>query len=218
MVLAAQALAQESGAIQLSVDGAAQRGALYRTLRADGPDLAPVTVANTGSVATQAVISVTGAPIAPEPAASQGYAVERSYYRLDGTKVDVAQVRQNERLVAVLKVTEREARAARLLLVDRLPAGFEIDNPKLVDSGAVGALPWLKTDVEPANAEYRDDRFVAAFDRTPDQPAIFTVAYMVRAVAPGRYVHPGAHVEDMYRPERFGRTAFGAVEILDARR
>jgi uncharacterized protein YfaS (alpha-2-macroglobulin family) len=36
----------------------------------------------------------------------------------------------------------------------------------------------------------------------------------VRAVAPGRYVHPAAIVEDMYRPDRFGRTAFGSVEVV----
>ena len=71
--------------------------------------------------------------------------------------------------------------------------------------------------MEPAHTEYRDDRFVAAFDRQPDQPAFFTVAYMVRAVSPGRYVHPGAQVEDMYRPERYGRTAFGSVEVMQVR-
>jgi hypothetical protein len=42
---------------------------------------------------------------------------------------------------------------------------------------------------------------------------IFTVAYVVRAVAPGSYVLPQAFVEDMYRPDRFGRTATGAVEV-----
>jgi uncharacterized protein YfaS (alpha-2-macroglobulin family) len=159
------------------------------------------------------VLSVGGNPIGPEPAESNGYAVERTYYKLDGTQVDPSRVRQNDRLVTVLKVTEPAARFARVLLVDRLPAGFEIDNPKLVDSGAVGALSWLKTTVEPAHTEYRDDRFVAAFDRDTGQSAFFTVAYMVRAVAPGRYVHPPALVEDMYRPERFGRTAFGTVEV-----
>jgi hypothetical protein len=148
---------------------------------------------------------------------AQGYEIERSYYRLDGSKVDPAQVRQNDRLVTVLKVTEPEAKYARVLVVDRLPAGFEIDNPKLVDSGSVAALSWLKTEVEPANVEYRDDRFVAAFDRAEGQSAFFTVAYIVRAVAPGRYVHPAAHVEDMYRPDRFGRTAFGSVEVTPAR-
>ena len=152
-----------------------------------------------------------------EPAASNGYAIERTYYKLDGTQVDPAQVRQNDRLVTVLKVTEAAARTARVLLVDRLPAGFEIDNPKLVDSDAVAALEWLETEVEPVHTEYRDDRFVAAFDRDTDQAAFFTVAYMVRAVAPGSYVHPPAVVEDMYRPERFGRTAFGTVEVTPAR-
>jgi uncharacterized protein YfaS (alpha-2-macroglobulin family) len=36
---------------------------------------------------------------------------------------------------------------------------------------------------------------------------------MVRAVSPGRYVHPPAVIEDMYRPDKFGRTAFGALEV-----
>ena len=78
-----------------------------------------------------------------------------------------------------------------------------------------GAKPfdWLKTDVEPTHVEYRDDRFVASFERSSGQPAFFTVAYVVRAVTPGSYVHPPALVEDMYRPDRFGRTAFGAVEV-----
>ena len=124
---------------------------------------------------------------------------------------------QNERLVTVLKVTEPEAREARVLLVDRLPAGFEIDSPRLVESGSVAALDWLKQEETPVATEYRDDRFVAAFDRHPKSPAVFTIAYIVRAVAPGRYVHPPASIEDMYRPERFGRTGFGTVEVTSTR-
>jgi uncharacterized protein YfaS (alpha-2-macroglobulin family) len=217
MVLAAQALARDAEALSLTVDAAPHKGTLYRTFRPEALDRQPVAIANTGTAAAQVVVNVTGNPIGPEPAASQGYTVERSYYKLDGTQVEPTQVRQNERLVTVLKVSEGEARYARLLLVDRLPAGFEIDNPNLVDSGSIGALDWLKKEVEPTHAEYRDDRFVAAFDRAPGQPAIFTVAYLVRAVSPGRYVHPGALAEDMYRPDRFGRTAFGTVEVTPAR-
>ena len=33
------------------------------------------------------------------------------------------------------------------------------------------------------------------------------------AVVPGHYVYPPATAEDMYRPERYGRTAFGEVEV-----
>jgi hypothetical protein len=58
--------------------------------------------------------------------------------------------------------------------------------------------------------------FSAAFDRKDGDPSIFTVAYVVRAVSPGRYAHPQASVEDMYRPDRFGRTASGTVEITAA--
>jgi uncharacterized protein YfaS (alpha-2-macroglobulin family) len=217
MVLAAQALLQDAAAIALEVDGVLRKGAFYRTYRDAALAGRPVTLANKGTNSAQVVLSVTGHPTGFEPAVAQGYAVERSYYKLDGTQADISQIGQNERFVTVLKVTESQARAARLLLVDRLPAGLEIDNPKLVDSGSVAALTWLKAEVTPANVEYRDDRFVAAFDRTPDQAATFTVAFMVRAVAPGRYVHPPAHAEDMYAPERFGRTAFGTVEIVPAR-
>jgi len=32
-------------------------------------------------------------------------------------------------------------------------------------------------------------------------------------VSPGTYVYPAATIEDMYRPDRFGRTAFGTVEV-----
>jgi uncharacterized protein YfaS (alpha-2-macroglobulin family) len=41
-----------------------------------------------------------------------------------------------------------------------------------------------------------------------------TVAYIVRAVTPGSYVHPAATVEDMYRPDRFARTAAGRLEVI----
>ena len=41
-----------------------------------------------------------------------------------------------------------------------------------------------------------------------------TAPYLARAVAPGKYVHPPATVEDMYRPERFGRTGFGSAEVV----
>jgi uncharacterized protein YfaS (alpha-2-macroglobulin family) len=40
------------------------------------------------------------------------------------------------------------------------------------------------------------------------------VAYVVRAVALGKYVRPQANVEDMYRPDRYGRSNSGSVEVV----
>ncbi len=157
--------------------------------------------------------TISGAPIVPEPAASNGYAVERTFYKLDGTKIDLKSLAQNERVVVALKVTEAQARTAKLLIVDRLPAGLEIDNPALVDGGSVEGFSWLTNDETPAHTEYRDDRFVAAYDRADGQSAFINIAYVVRAVAPGHYVYPPATAEDMYDPERYGRTAFGEMEV-----
>ena len=217
MVLAAQALSRESDGLSLVVDGQPRKGAYYATIRARALDEASVTVTNAGAAPARAVVTVSGVPLAPEPAAEQGFKLERAFYTLKGAPVDPAKIRQNDRFVVALKITEASPRYGRLLLVDPLPAGLEIDNPALVDGSGLENLDWLKTDVTAANAEYRDDRFVAAYDRAGGQVASWTAAYIVRAVSPGRYVHPAASIEDMYRPERFGRTAFGAVEITDAR-
>ena len=124
---------------------------------------------------------------------------------------------QTQRFVVTLKVTELEASFARLLLVDRLPAGVEIDNPELFEGGDVADLAFLKQTVTPVHSEARDDRFVAAFERKGDEKAEFTVAYVARAVTPGRYVLPPATIEDMYRPQRFGRTPSGALEVMERR-
>ena len=47
-----------------------------------------------------------------------------------------------------------------------------------------------------------------------EEPAVTaTLAYIVRAVTPGTYVHPAATVEDMYRPETYARTAAGTLTV-----
>ena len=216
MVLAARSVAKQLSAISLNVAGEAKQGALYRTLRAD--QLAqPLAVTNTGEGAVQAVVSVSGSPITPEPAAERGFKIEREFHTLDGEMADPSKAKQNQRFVVVLKMTEPKPQYGRIMVADYLPAGFEIDNPKLVSSGQTGTLPWISDAAEPVNSEFRDDRFTAAFDRNAQAPVVFTVAYVVRAVSPGKYVLPQAVVEDMYRPDRFGRTATGAIEITAAK-
>ncbi|GAC1495939.1 MAG: hypothetical protein NVS2B11_18200 [Acetobacteraceae bacterium] len=165
----------------------------------------------------QAVVSVSGAPLTPEPAASNGFKIERNYFTLDGKAADVSKVKQNDRFAVVLRVTEAKPEYGHIVVSDYLPAGFEIDNPHLVSSGDTGTLDWIEDGEEPAHAEFRDDRFTAAIDRAADKKAVFTLAYVVRAVSPGKYVLPQAYVEDMYNPWRYGRTGTGSVEVRAAK-
>jgi uncharacterized protein YfaS (alpha-2-macroglobulin family) len=216
MVLAARALAKDAQTIALDVGGEKTQGVLNRNLRPS--DLQqPLTVTNAGENSVQAVVTVSGAPVVPEPATEKGFTIERKYYTLAGKPADPTQAKQNDRFAVVLKITEAQPQFGRIIVADYLPAGFEIDNPRLVSSGDTGTLAWIEDAQEPVNAEFRDDRFSAAFGRKDGDPSVFTVAYVVRAVSPGRYVHPQAYVEDMYRPDRFGRTGTGMIEVIAAK-
>jgi uncharacterized protein YfaS (alpha-2-macroglobulin family) len=216
MVLAARALAKDAQTVSLEVGAEKTQGVLNRNLRPS--DLhQPLKVTNTGDGPVQAVVTVSGAPLVPEPAAEKGFKIERKYYTLAGKPADPAKAKQNERFAVVLRITEPQPQFGRLIVADYLPAGFEIDNPRLVSSGDTGTLAWIEDAQEPVSSEFRDDRFSAAFARKSGDPSVFTVAYVVRAVSPGRYVHPQAFVEDMYRPDRFGRTATGAVDVTAAK-
>jgi hypothetical protein len=215
LVLASRALAKEN--LTLDVDGSPVKTALYRSYKASVMDGKPVKIANTGDTPVQAVVSVSGAPVTPEPAASNGFKIERNYFTLDGKPADVSKAKQNDRFAVVLKITEPKPEYGHIMVSDYLPAGFEIDNPHLVSSGETGTLDWIEDGEEPANTEFRDDRFTAAIDRASNAKSVFTVAYVVRAVSPGKYVLPQAYVEDMYNPSRYGHTGTGAIEVRPAK-
>ena len=254
MLMAANALSDQAKSQQFTINGEAVTGSLMRDLTpADLAAGGGVTITNESDAPTDVVVTVNGASLTPEPAISKGFKIERNYYTLDGKKVDLASatggsstVVQNDRLV-VVDTVEAKDQGGRVLLVDRLPAGFEIENPHLVEAGATSGLVWLKDTMKPEHAEFRDDRFVAAFNfngrrkadnhnepvegvdeslsdadsesmdgttATPARPVTTaSVAYVVRAVTPGVYIHPAATVEDMYRPERHGRTASGHLTV-----
>ena len=213
MTLAAEGLAEHASFAQFTVDGAARQGRVQPALErrcALRPSRSQLRTPDRTRLSSSPMCRARR--FRPTPPRRTAIRSSGSFFKLDGTRIELQSIAQNERIVVALKVTESEARYARLLIVDRLPAGLEIDNPALVDSGSIEAFSWLSSDV-PTHTEYRDDRFVAAFDRAPGQSAFINLAYVVRAVAPGRYVYPPATAEDMYAPERYGRTAFGALEV-----
>lgn len=218
LLLAARGLGEQVNDLKLTINDKPFAGKLRGNLEAEQIASAGLIVGNGGDLATNAVVTVIGSGLKPEPAVSRGLTVERRFYTLDGQLVDLskdgASIGQTERLVVVLTIKSQDA-GGRLLLVDRLPAGMEIENPRLIESGDVKALSWLKTAWSPDHTEFRDDRFVAAFDffRADNKIRSATVAYVVRAVTPGNFVHPAASVEDMYRPERHARTVGGRLVV-----
>jgi len=195
-------MSKDAGNVSVDVNGETRKGSVFRSAR--NTDLTtPLKVTNTSDGPVEAVVAVTGAPTMPEPAAEKGFKIERLYYTLDGEAADPSKAKQNQRFVVVLTVTEPQPRFGRIIVADYLPAGFEIDNPRLVSSGDTGKLDWIQDAQDPQHSEFRDDRFSAAFERSASDKPVFS----------GRYVVPQAYVEDMYRPDRFGRTGTSVIEI-----
>jgi alpha-2-macroglobulin len=233
MLLASRSMLDEAKRAALTINGTPHQGALVKTYDAADLRAGHVIIANTADTDTTAVVTVTGDAATPEPAASRGFKIERSYFTLDGKPVVLASgsggtgsLTQNQRLIAVVKVVPEEAKEGRIIVVDRLPAGLEIENPRLIDGANLKSMPWLDGVRTPEHAEFRDDRFVAALDLSRNASGddekkakssdTLTFAYMIRAVTPGSFLHPAATVEDMYRPERFARTASGRLEVKAA--
>ncbi|EJN03114.1 large extracellular alpha-helical protein [Phyllobacterium sp. YR531] len=215
MLLAARAIQDGDSDLRLDINGTAHTGGYTSRITGDELLASPITVTNTSSAPVAAVVTTVAAPSQPLPAGGDGFNIQRTYYTLDGTEANVSEAKQNERYVVVLKVTENNRWPSRILVTDLLPAGFEIDNPGLVNSASLTNFDWIG-EVEAAHTEFRSDRFVAAFDRVPSDNSEITLAYVVRAVTPGNYSHPAASVEDMYRPQFSARTASGRMEVVEA--
>lgn len=212
-LLAAHALTSERQKPDLSLNGVRNDGPLYRRLElselSDG-----VTLRNNGTEPIDVAVTALGAPLLPEPAGGNFASISRKYFALDGQEVDMTAIGQGERFVAVLTIVFNDKENGLIIVNDPLPAGFEIDNPNLLQSGDVKNLDWLKLTPQTQHKEFRADRFIASIDRSNDSSTRIELAYVVRAVSPGRFTHPAAIVEDMYRMDRRARTASGSVEIV----
>ncbi|MGK9051632.1 alpha-2-macroglobulin family protein [Neorhizobium petrolearium] len=215
MLLAARALQSGDDNLRLNVNGADHRGTLMSQMTGDALIDHPVTIRNDSGDPLSAAITTVAAPSQPLPAGGDGFEITRTYYNMAGEEVNVSEAQQNERYVVVLNINETNEWPSRIVVTDLLPAGFEIDNPSIVNSANLSNFDWIE-EVQAAHTEFRNDRFVAAFDRSAGDNRQITLAYVVRAVTPGVYDHPAAQVEDMYRPQFSARTATGKMEVVAA--
>ncbi len=208
-LLAAHALIKSPEQSGLRVDGAPVTGPFVQFLE-DDATAKPLTITAAQGKATDITLTTIGVPQVAPPAGGTGYGIRRLYFTMEGEALDPSNVRVGDRFVSVITVDAYEAFGGRLMVDDPLPAGFEIDNPSLMQSGDVRALDWLELSPA-AHSEFRSDRFLSAIDMV--QPDTVTLAYVVRAVTPGSFHHPAASVEDMYRPAYRARTSTGRMDI-----
>jgi uncharacterized protein YfaS (alpha-2-macroglobulin family) len=217
LLMAAEAAVKAGGGkmtVALGGDSAEIRSEplyLRRLLGSGGPS---ETITNRGDAPAWRSVSITGVPQADLPAESRGYTVTRQIYRPDGKEGDLSRARQTDLFVIVIKGTRADAsQSAQTLVVDLLPAGFEIETATVSKGRSTTDYSWLPELTEPAYAEERDDRFIAAL-HLKNGSKDFTLSYIVRAVTAGEFKYPTLVAEDMYDPETTGRTAIGKLTVL----
>jgi alpha-2-macroglobulin len=183
---------------------------LRRILGSGAPQTA---ITNRGDAPSWRSVSITGVPSSDLPAENRGYAVTRSLFRPEGTAADLSKVRQTDLFVVVINGTRIDAsQSAQALVVDLLPAGFEIETATVSKGRSTTDYSWLPELTDATYTEQRDDRYIAALD-LKNGTRDFTLAYVVRAVTPGEFKYPALVAEDMYEPETSGRTAIGKLTV-----
>ncbi len=167
--------------------------------------LAASAVTNEGKGSLYVQRTLVGYPEQTPARISKGISVTRSWFNSDGQRFDPAKVKVGDLVVVRLNVSSESA-VPDALLVEMVPAGFELENPALGNSIK---LEELSIEGKPAwqsewndylkHQEFRDDRYTAALDLSEGSNQ--QLIYLMRAVTPGRYQVPPTQVEDMYRPE-----------------
>lgn len=213
LLLAAAAIAGDQEALSIEMTGAAETLAAGRSFALDADALASgARFVNQGDRPVWRTTVARGAPASAPPPAAEGLEIAKDIRRTDGGQARLDALNQGDRLVIAITLTPKERRRIPAVIADLLPAGFEIEavlRPE--DAGDTGPYAWLGQLASPSVAEARDDRFIAAIDLS-DGRAV-RLAYVVRAVTPGRFAVPGAVAEDMYDPAVFARSAPGEAVI-----
>ena len=142
-----------------------------------------------------------------------GMSVARSYKTLDSTELDLAKgtVHLGDLVFVEVEVENTSgATIQNIALVDRLPAGFEIENPRL---GRTTKPDWVKDEDQWATdfMNMRDDR-IEAFGTLPPHTSKKLV-YTVRAVTAGKFTLPPIEAEAMYDATLWAR-AKGETAVI----
>lgn len=213
LVAAAAVLGRDGTPVPLAIDGRERAPAvLTSVLRA--PSELPLSLRNLGERPIFASVALSGVPAQAPGAARDGLVVRRNFLNRNGTPVNLDRLRQNDVFILVIEGRAETRLAHQALLVHGLPAGWEPE-PARLGPGEVPAFPFLGELSRARTLALRDDRLVAQIDLTPEEPS-FKLAFLVRAVTPGRFELPGALLFDMYKPRFFARQATGRIAVAPA--
>src|SRR5690554_3066035 len=143
------------------------------------------------------------------PGNDRGIAVRLEYLDRHGNPLSPENIAQGELVIAEITLTTREDNLENIALVDLLPAGLEIENPRLESRAGI---PWLQEeDFSIDYMDIRDDRLLLF--TSPRQAGTYRFHYALRAVTCGEFFLPPVKAECIYEPEIGSVAASGYLII-----
>ncbi len=133
----------------------------------------------------------------------------RRYLTPDGSRVK-NNFKQGELVIAEITVEALTSNLENVAVVDMLPAGFEIENPRLVTRE--GASTANRQGYRPSYVDIRDDRLV--FYGTFQLRRQERFYYALRAVTEGTFTVPPVSAEAMYDPTKSAVASMGTIQIV----
>lgn len=134
--------------------------------------------------------------------------VRKTFFDRTGKQLSGSSFRQNELVVVRLSVENMSGNMVENVVIsDMLPAGFEIENPRI---SAIPDLGWIKNSAAADHIDIRDDR-INMYANIPLTPQYFY--YVVRAVSPGSYVMGPASADAMYSGEYHSMHGAGRIYV-----
>jgi uncharacterized protein YfaS (alpha-2-macroglobulin family) len=156
-----------------------------------------------------------GVPLSPPAAADHAMRIRRRLLDEHGKALAANRVRSGD-LVQVELTIASETPLEHVAIDDLLPAGLEIENPRLQTTAADAAERPTDGDkpnvFQDARLDMRDDRLVLIGRLTSAGSG--TYVYTARAVTPGTFVLPPAHAECMYDTGINSLGETGTFEVL----
>jgi uncharacterized protein YfaS (alpha-2-macroglobulin family) len=135
--------------------------------------------------------------------------VRRRYFNKDGEE-RTGTFGHGELIIAEINVKALTANLENVVVVDMLPTGFEIENPRLESRAGI---PWLKAqDFKPDYIDIRDDRliFFGTFPRQRERKFY----YALRAVTQGEFTLPPIAAEAMYDTTKSAVTGSMRIAVV----
>jgi len=136
--------------------------------------------------------------------------VRKTFYDRAGNLIDINKVEQNDLIVIKLSLRSKDKTVENVVVTDILPAGFEIENPRLSESAD---MSWQKYKGQYDHIDFRDDRVHIYATANPNKTRYSNYYYTVRAVSKGQYIMGPASADAMYNGDYYSYNGGGLVTI-----